>query len=286
MKPRTEETTIAAVDTSCMKIGETAKGILIAIRGACVWKEKRNHRYLRLGPFVFHVAEEYKEEVYRALRKTYFISPHEHDVDGSPGLFQMPTRIACLLERWLQTMLSKTLTNSVILFDGSLTAGIGDTPVKCMKEILQAARKRGNTILAFSKVTNLRVNGYIITDVPLKHKPPCLLEITVLKRKSPVLFMGDIYVARLKKGKYAFRLDVDNEVSRELRIESIEKLLGNEVFPQGYPETLRLAHIHCTFTANEVIAMQHFATHKFNLKIIDRPNMHKVLFGPFGKGDN
>jgi hypothetical protein len=48
---------------------------------------------------------------------------------------------------------------------------------------------------------------------------------------------------------------------------------------------LRLAHILCTFTANEVLAMQHFITRKHGIQMINRPDMHKLLFGPFGKGE-
>jgi len=185
----------------------------------------------------------------------------------------MPTRIASLLERWLQTMLSKTITNGLVLFDGSLTSGIGDTSTQRMKEILGSARKMGNVVLAFSKMTSLRFNGYLITDVLLGYKPPYLFEIAGLKPKPPIVLLGDVYVARLTKGNYAFRLDIDKEVSIEQKIEAVEKLLGNDLFSQSYPETLRLAHILCTFTANEVIAMQHFITRKYDLKIINRPDM-------------
>ena len=58
--PRTQETLIAAVDTSTIKIGETSKGIVIAVRGATVWKQNRRYRYTRLGPFIFHVTEDNK----------------------------------------------------------------------------------------------------------------------------------------------------------------------------------------------------------------------------------
>jgi hypothetical protein len=277
---------VAAIDTSTIKIGETSKGILIAVRGANVWKQKKHYRYLRLGPFIFHITEENKKEVYNALHTAYLSSPHEHNHNGSPSLLQMPTRIASLLERWQQTMLSKTIRNGLILFDGSLTSGIGDTSTQRMKEILDNARKRENVVLAFSKMTSLRFNGYLITDVLLGYKPPYLFEIAGLKPKPPIILLGDVYVARLTKGNYAFRLDIDREVSIERRIEAVEKLLGNDLFSQSYPETLRLAHILCTFTANEVIAMQHFITRKYDLKIINRPDMHRLLFGPFGKGES
>jgi hypothetical protein len=39
----------------------------------------------------------------------------------------------------------------------------------------------------------------------------------------------------------------------------------------------------CTFTANEVLAMQHFTTRKHGLQLINRPDMHRLLFGPFGR---
>ena len=276
---------VVAVDTSTIKMGETSTGIVIAVRGANVWKQNRHYRYMRFGPFIFHVTEENKKEVYETLQRTYFSSMSEHGHQGAPSFFQMPTRIASLLERWLQTMAAKTMNNGLILFDGSLTAGTAETPTHRIKEILDTARKRNNVVLAFSKMTNLRVNGHLITDLLPEHKPPYLLETEGLKLKPPMVLLGDVYVARLTKGKLAFRLDIDKEIRPEPRIEAVEKLLGNDLFTESYPETLRLAHILCTFTANEVLAMQHFVTRRFGLQIINRPDMHRLLFGLFGKGE-
>ncbi|HVP16564.1 MAG TPA: DNA double-strand break repair nuclease NurA [candidate division Zixibacteria bacterium] len=277
---------VAAVDTSTIKIGETSTGIVIAVRGANVWKQDRRYRYLRFGPFIFHVTEENKKQVYETLEATYFNSLHEHSHQGAPSILQMPTRIASLLERWLQTMATKTMNNGLALFDGSLTAGTAETPTHRMKEILDTARKGDNVVLAFSKMTNLRANGHRITDLLPDHRPPFLLETEGLRLKPPMVLLGDVYVARLTKGNLAFRLDIDKEVPPERRIEAVEKLLGNDLFTESYPETLRLAHILCTFTANEVLAMQHFVTRKFGLQIINRLDMHRLLFGVFGKGES
>jgi hypothetical protein len=285
LRPLQQEKIVAAVDTSTIKIGETSTGIVIAVRGANVWKQNRRYRYMRFGPFIFHVTEENKKQVYETLERTYFSSSHEHSHQGAPSFLQIPMRIASLLERWLQTMAAKTISNGLILFDGSLTAGTAETPTHRMKEILDTARKRDNVVLAFSKMTNLRVNGHLITELLPEHKPPYLLETEGLKPKPPMVLLGDVYVARLTRGNLAFRLDIDKEISPELRIEAVQKLLGNDLFAESYPETLRLAHILCTFTANEVLAMQHFVTRRFGLQIINRPDMHRLLFGLFGKGD-
>ena len=285
LKPRHAETMVAAVDTSAIRIGETSTGLLMAVRGATVWKQNRNYRYARLGPFVFHITEENKHEVYDSLERAYFDSPLGQSHHSFPSLLQMPNRVAGLLERWLQLMLAKTMNDGLILFDGSLTAGTPDTPIHLMKNVLGAARTRGNTVLAFSKMTTLRVNGRLITDLPFEYKPPFLIELDGLRSKPPTVLLGGVYVAKLSHGNYAFRLDIDREATFEQRVWSTEKLLANDLVSQGYPETLRLAHILCTFTANEVIAMQHFATRKFGLRILNRPDMHSLLFGPFGRGE-
>lgn len=285
LKPNHQETTIAAIDTSTIKIGETSTGIIIAIRGATTWKQNRQYRYTRLGPFIFHITEENKNEVYNTLEKAYFSTHYSSNRQATPHLMQMPTRLASLLERWLQTMLAKTVTNGLVLFDGSLTSGTFDTPTQRMKEILSLARRNRSTVLAFSKMTSLRVNGYLITDQLPNSEPPYLLETSGLRFKPPMIPLGDVYVARLNKANYAFRLDIDREIPLQQRMDAVEKLLGNDLYMQGYPETLRLAHILCTFTANEVLAMKHFITSKHGIQIINRPDMHRLLFGPFGKGE-
>ncbi|MEM2806004.1 MAG: hypothetical protein QXK86_04050 [Candidatus Bathyarchaeia archaeon] len=283
LAPKTAETTIAAVDASSIKLGETSKGIIVAIRGTSVWKKGRRYGYLRLGPFIFHITDENLKEVYNSLLQAYF---PEQSRQASPGFTQAPMRMANLLERWLQKSIAKTISNGVILFDGSLTAGTADTPTHQLKGILDVARSMGNTVLAFTKTTTLRLNGYIITDALAAQEPPCLAELANIKPKPPLTLLGEVYVAKLAKGSCAFRLDIDREVPAQKRVEAVERLLGNDSMAHSYPETLRLAHILCTFTANEVIAMQHFIQHKYRLKILDRPDMHRLLFGPFGKGES
>ncbi len=285
LKPNHKETIVIGIDTSTIKIGETSTGIIVAIRGATVWKQNRTYRYTRLGPFIFHITEENKKDVYNTLERTYFTTRYGNPNQSAPTLMQMPLRLASLLERWLQTMIAKTVTDGLILLDGSLTSGTIDTPVYRMKEILNVARKNQNIVLAFSKMTTLRVNGYLITEQLPKSEPPYLLETTGLRFKPPTILLGDVYVARLNKANYAFRLDIDREIQIPRRLEAVEKLLGNDLYAQSYPETLRLSHILCTFTANEVLAMQHFITRKHGIRLVNRPDMHRLLFGPFGKGE-
>ncbi len=73
------------------------------------------------------------------------------------------------------------------------------------------------------------------------------------------------------KQTWRFRLDIDRETPIEQRLDAIQKLLGNDLYTQSYPETLRLSHILCTFTANEVLAIKHFITRKHGIQISQPP---------------
>ncbi|MGE5533575.1 MAG: hypothetical protein ACM3UN_04430 [Bacillota bacterium] len=285
LKPNCQETIIVAVDTSTIKIGETNTGIIAAVRGATTWRQNYAYKYTRLGPFIFHITEENKNQLYSSLERSYFSTSYGSCHQSSPNIIQMPTRLGSLLERWLQTMLAKTVSGGVLLFDGSLTAGTPETPTQRLKETLSDARKNHTTVLAFSKATTLRSNGILITEHLPNSNPPYLLETVGFHSKPPMTLLGDVYVARLNKANLAFRLDIDRETPFEQRTDAIQKLLGNDLYTQSYPETLRLSHILCTFTANEVLAIKHFITRKHGLQIINRPDMHKLLFGSFGCGD-
>jgi hypothetical protein len=282
LKPILEDTPVVAVDVSSIKVGETETGILCAIRGAIVWKEKSRYRYLRLGPFPFHITEENKKEIYNLFRRYYFGTPEE---TSAPSLINMQVRMGNLLERWLQMGVSCSLYGSIILWDGSLTAGTVDSPVKVVSQLLEIARNRLNTVLAFSKTTQLRLLGHRLTDLMGKSQPPCLLQINGFPVPSgPVFPLGNVYVAKLTRGICSFRLDIDKKIPRELGIEAVRKLLGNDLLTQSYPETLRLAHIFSTFTASEVIGIQRFIAQQCGLKMVARPNVRRLLFGSFGKG--
>jgi len=282
LRPLLEDTPVAAVDVSSIKVGETETGILCAIRGAIVWKEESHYKYLRLGPFPFHITEENRKEIYTLFRHHYLETSEE---TSAPNLNNMQTRMGNLLERWLQMGISCSAHDSIILWDGSLTAGTVDSPVNVVSQLLEIARNRLNTVLAFSKTTHLRLFGHRLTDLVGKSQPPFLLQINGFPMPSgPVFSLGNVYVAKLTHGICSFRLDIDRKVPRERGIETVRKLLGNDLLLQGYPETLRLAHIFSTFTANEVIGIQRFIAQQCGLRTITRPNVRRLLFGPFGKG--
>jgi hypothetical protein len=282
LTPIYDGTPIVGIDVSGIKIGETEIGIICAIRGTIVWNLNQHYKYLRIGPFPFHITEENKRELFSNLDGGHF---PEMDMRLTT-LSETICRLCNLVERWIQTGISYSANETVILWDGSLTTGASGSTVNEVSHILKTARRQENSVLAFSKATTIRFLGWRITDLVAKHEPPCLFEVEdlPLSISKNTRLLGRIYVAKLAAGGSAFRLDIDRALLREDGVKAVQRLLGNELMFQGYPESLRLAHIYSTFTANDVIGIQNFLTHEYGLRIIPRNNIRKALFGPYGTG--
>ncbi len=282
LTPNPIDTTIVAIDVSSIRLGETETGFLLGVRGAIVWKESKQYRYLRLGPFPFHITQRTEDEIRRLYRQDHPISRLQ--VRSIPQVYIIQSRLTTLLERWMQSFIIRTTRNSIILWDGSLAVDTTETPASTIKELLTAAHNNGNIILAFSKMTRLSLHGRRLTDLIFKHPPPCLLRIKEhINHFGQIRLMGNVYVAKFTKGKLAFRMDADKRRSSIEVVEAVQNLLGNDSILQSYPETLRLAHIFSTFTATEVLALQRCITQKSGLRVITTLNLRRLLFGRFGK---
>jgi hypothetical protein len=288
LKPLREETPVTAIDVSSIRIGETNTGIIIAIRAAITWKKQHSngYQYLRIGPFPFHITEENKGEIYSLFRQ-YSLDTAPTSHTSAPSLIHMQTHMTTLLEHWLQHNIAQQTQNTLILLDGSLTAGTSDSPTHTITQLLATARNRLNTILAFTKNTRLRLQGHRLTDLIHNAKAPCLLPMDgypTTASAGTMQFLGNIYVAKLTQGNCSFRLDVDQQLTQAQAVEGVQRLLANDHISESYPETLRLAHIYSTFTANEVLAIQRLLAHAHGIKTVTRPNIRRLLFGPYGKG--
>jgi len=282
LEPVKDGTKIVGVDVSSIKVGETETGIICAIRGAIVWNEKKHYQYVRLGPFPFHATEMNSPEAAGGPRHDV---SSDHRVDLLSPV-ENQNHLCSSMERWIQASVSSMSRKSIILWDGSLTAGMPGNPVSAVSHILRVARRNSNSVLAFSKATTIRFLGWKITDLAINQKPPCLLEVENLPLSiaRATSLLGRIFVAKLAGGGYSFRLDIDRALSHEDCIAAVERLLGNELMFQGYPETLRLAHIYSTFTANDVLGIQSFLAAEYGLRVVPRCSIRKTLFGPFGTG--
>jgi len=284
IEPTEDKAPVVAVDVSSMKIGDTDDGMLSALRTVIVWKINGEYVYLRCGPIMFHITDYEHKQMSKHLGFKESLPPSIF----SSVTMRILGRLRNTLERWTQRLVCKSSKNALILFDGSLTAGTPDNPAKHVESILDSARENGNVVLAFSKATKLAIAGQRVTDMLGQMPAPCLLDIDhqigAQFPPNPVKLLGRVYVAKLSFGGFTFRLDIDRQIPIDGAIDAVSKLSGCDLIEQGYPETLRLAHILSTFTANEVIGIQRFIARNHGLRITSQLSLRKSLFGPFGTG--
>jgi hypothetical protein len=286
LQPKPDQTPIIAIDVSSIRLGETDTGILLALRAATVWKQKGTaYRFLRFGPFPIHITDQNQHDILSLFHEHTPIQHANnilHQLTSTPDLNQTQTRITALLEKWLQTQIATQAQHSIILLDGNLTTGTNDPP-NALTRLLETARNNHNTTLAMTKITRLRLNGHNITELTQGKSKPCLLQLDGYETTAyNMRQMGAIYVAKLNHSPYTFRLDIDANLQTTQAVEAVERLIGNDLITDGYPETLRVAHIYSTFTANEVIGIQRFLAQAYGIKIVQRPNIRRLLFGPYG----
>ena len=273
------ERPVVGIDTSTIKLGELEDGMLCALRGAVVILEAKSYRYLRYGPFVFSLS-------YNPLPSKSLEDLGLPPFSGEPNIDSLLKRVRNLLERWLQLNVSSSLKHAFVLIDGSLTAGTPDNPCRELERILELARDSGNAMIAISKKTKLRINNESLTNLLEHESNPCLLdvdaEVTEQFPPYPVRFLGRVFVAKLARFGFPFRIDIDRRISLGGAVGEFSQLAGTDIVDQGYPETLRMAHILSTFTATDVLAMQGFAESQFGLQMTPKLALRHSLFGPFG----
>lgn len=277
IKPIENEKSIIATDVSSIKIAENNEGFIIAIRGAIIQRFSNKVSAHLIGPFPFYICENNSHLIYNRLRNLFFglrenIEP--------PQLEHAPKRIGNLFDRWLQYYIAENFSNSILLFDGSLTAGTIDSPSNIVKYIIESAKRNNNIIMAFSKMTKLRIHGIKMTEIQSKASSPYIINVDNCLKRMKYKCFGNIYVARLSPFPYSYRLDVA-PYSKDEHIKALGILLNNDAIIYGYPEALLLAHILSTFNKIDVIGFQRLLASEFNFHIFENEDIRETLFQPF-----
>lgn len=221
---------VAAVDSSCRRIGETLRGTIYATRVACVLcREKKVLGHMRLGPFLSYLTDDMLARLARPL-------PLQDLLAVDPGFAERFLRR--MAERWLQRQLVLEGELDYLLIDGPLTFPLPEPPPYGLRALLDEARKRGTALLGLSKTTRLRALMKALSYLGRAEDAPCYMKV-----REPDAGAIATYVVRLTKGGECFRLDLDE---RACTIEgALLDLRRNDALTAGYPEGLRLAHHLC-----------------------------------------
>lgn len=266
---------VIACDTSVIKLAEGPFGYLAAVRGSVIRRKKSGSIDLWIiGPLIFFVSFRDNLPLFTFMSELVNGQPFSDD-------FETIHRSVCsLLEKWLQRSLASTFSDSILLFDGSLTAGPADNSLRLIHETLNEAKRNGNVVLAFSKSTHLSYLGTRITSLVPNLDPPCIIDVSDAVSSFPKIHkLGRILVSHLSRTFFPYRLDVSEREMGDA-LSAISNLLSSDALIYGYPETLLLAHNYCTFNKLDVLTLQRLLKQELNVDAFDIGDIRSSLFNP------
>lgn len=274
--PSAEPMRVAAVDVSSVKLGSIEKGILMAFRGCMVWKNLGRYHFYRYGPLISLVEEarswDREDEQRGGNTESFF---------GNRAASMVRNKF----ERAIQRALVDVFKDSIILFDGSLTAGTPDNPARILKGIISAAWNNNNMIIGVSKETQVLAGGKKVTELLDDETEASIICLDDYMRERfpthPIRLLGRVYIAKMEREGFTFRLDISTSGGEELDLKAVRLLAGNDLYEHGYPETLRLSHILASFTSNEILGMRRYISLNFGVEVKSEFDLRKILFGPF-----
>ncbi|MDW8021103.1 MAG: DNA double-strand break repair nuclease NurA [Nitrososphaerota archaeon] len=270
---------VVAIDTSSLIIAAGPAGAVVALRGALATRNFYGVRLEQVGPFIAYLTHDNLTEILASILGESMLLDYctaDYQLDGS-----IQKILAGLLEKKLQEYVAEKYRDSILLFDGSLSAGPLDNPLWLVSRILEKALPRGNDVLAFSKTSILQFLSNIFTDEKLEIEPPYIIDITWAIRsiEMRVKVLGDTYLAKLSNGVNAFRVDVS---AREKAEDVLASLLKSDPLIYGYPELLIIAHDYCTFTKMDVIAIQSMLR-RCGVEFFEASSIRDILFNPLDR---
>lgn len=269
---------VLAVDSSSVDLGKTSSGLIAAIKAAVVFTDHVE----TFGPFIFHIHNDNKQKTYEYFAKNVFSLSGKH---SAPILTKMPDRIRNFIERLIQRYAASHAKDSILLWDGSLGTGKSqfDTPEELMQSSLHQTKDSGNAVVAVTKKTNLILSSNeSLFSVLAGFNGPAMVYLTdkiAVFGSRIYKILGDTYAVKFANGGIPFRVDVwPKDKSSELLVD----LIRSTTFYHGYPVELRNAHIYSKITKDEALACQKMIATKYDMPIVNVPDMHKVLLSPYG----
>ncbi len=260
--PIKEGRPVASVDSTCVLMGETSDGALYAARTAIgISFEGSLRRFFRFGPIL----------VYATGSGLAGINSNLSSAESAMLLSDHTVAervIRNTVERRVIEALMASDEETVVMADGSLKHPMGQ-----FAGSLPRPGRAGNCLVGFSKSSNLifseravsslsRSEGasyHTVDDGPVK---------TVLAKFAP--------------DGLVFRLDVAEGL--EPVVKTLGRILWNDAFASGYPDSLKVAHHLSVFSRAEDQALKAYVTRRFRLRQIPTFSLRTIALGSFKGG--
>jgi hypothetical protein len=190
---------VVAIDSTSVVLGYVPEGLVGAIRASVILKPNgtTHHQMQRYGPYLVAVTNYNKDTLYASMCKLVYGKALPA---RAPDCRKTLDRLRNLLERYLQFQVVNAYADALVLIDGSLMAGAVADPMFVIKNLIQDAHRKRNTIVALSKSTTLtlRENQLSVFSLIDSVAGVCYLgDLRERLSQQQERYMGCIYVGRL-----------------------------------------------------------------------------------------
>ena len=256
--PVKEGRPVASVDSTCVLIGETSQGALYAARTAVgISCEGSLRRFFRLGPILVYATSTGLSGLAPRL------PPDEMDLLLSDHT--MAERyIRNSVERRVIESLSGAQGDTIVMADGSLKHPMGQLAGSIHRHPVA-----GSCLVGFSKSSNLIMSEEMAS--------------ALTKAQGPAYYRtGDqpvsTVLAKFTPDGLVFRLDIAGPEPAET---TLGRILWNDAFASGYPDSLKVAHHLSIFSKAEDQALKAYVTKRFRVRQLHTFPLRKIALGSF-----
>lgn len=256
--PVKEGRPVASVDSTCVLVGETSQGALYAARTAVgISYEGALRRFFRLGPIL----------VYANSGGLSGLLPHlpSSELDLLLSDRTVAERfIRNTVERRVIEALSSGGGETIVMADGSLKH-----PMSQLSAPTFARRLPGRSMVGFSKSSNLIMSEDIMGPLSKAREP-----------SFHALNRGQVstVLAKFTPDGLVFRLDL---AAAEPAETTLGRILWNDAFASGYPDSLKVAHHLSVFSRADGQALKAFVAKRFRVRELHAFPLRKIALGSF-----
>ncbi len=172
------------------------------------------------------------------------------------------------LERKVVESLLASEERLIVMTDGSLKH-----PMSQFSSHTPGKRNSGSCLVGFSKSSNL-IFSERATSAVSKTPHPSYFALA----EGPVMTV----LAKFATDGLVFRLDLA-QLDESVEV-TLGRILGNDRFSAGYPESLRIAHHVSVFSRAEDSALRACVTRRFKLRQLQTFNLRRIALGTFNGG--
>ncbi|WP_148687788.1 DNA double-strand break repair nuclease NurA [Candidatus Nitrosocosmicus hydrocola] len=268
--PAEGEKLVFGIDSSCIKVAEVEDGGLYAVKGSvCISFKGKPAAHLKIGPLMFYL----NEEVLQGLKFERNVFKLILFNDDYAKKF-----LRVNIERYIQFWISKLISGSIILIDGSLKSSIFENHMYDISKIIENSVVNRNSVIGISKSSKIKILKYLSYPL-IRSTVPAFVDINLIIRSLISKTYGEHILVKLSSNEYSniLRADIvsyDNDLNSTLGT-----LLCNELINFGYPSSLSLSHHVSVFSNTELASIKSFIKSNYSIKEITHENARASVLG-------